>query len=88
MRLHALALVALALVALVAGCGATEDQLRARVAFDMKCPQNQVHITEIDSRTRGVDACGQRATYVESCNGPKSSMSAECTWVMNSTSPP
>jgi hypothetical protein len=38
----------------------------------------------LDERTRGVDACGQHATYVQSCERPlNSSEDRNCTWVMN-----
>jgi hypothetical protein len=83
MRPSLLAFASLSL--LVTACGATQDQLRARAAFDFKCPASQIQLTEIDSRTTGVDACGKRATYVESCSGPKGAMTTECTWVLNSS---
>ena len=68
----------------VFGCGASEEQLRSRAAFDLKCPQGQLEITEIDDRTRGVRGCDGQATYVESCTAPD--RSSGCTWVMNSDS--
>jgi hypothetical protein len=36
---------------------------------------------QIDGRTYGVEGCGQRATYVESCQ-PRS-WGLDCTWVLN-----
>ncbi len=69
--------------ALLLGCGATEEELRARVAFDFKCDATDIRFTRIDDRTVGVRACGERATYIESCQaGPPGS--GRCTWVMNS----
>ena len=65
----------------VVGCGATEDQLRSRAAFDMRCNQDQLRVVTIDNRTKGVEGCGQRATYVEQCNDPVNGTG--CTWVMN-----
>ncbi len=65
-----------------ASCGATEKQLRSRAAFDMKCPEPQIQIVKIDRRTRGVRACGQQATYVETC----ASQGGDCTWVLNTDS--
>jgi hypothetical protein len=67
---------------IVSGCGATVDQLKARAAFDLDC--NSVTVVEIDDRTRGVEGCGQRATYVENCAwvdgyGGKH----DCTWILN-----
>jgi hypothetical protein len=74
------------LVLVVANCGATDEQLRARAAFDFKCSQGSIHIVEIDGRTRGVSGCGQQGTYVESCSGPPGAFNRDCTWVLNSDS--
>ena len=76
-------MVTMGLLALV-GCGATEDQLRARAAFDMRCNQESLRIVTIDNRTKGVEGCGQHATYIESCNDPINETG--CTWVMNNGS--
>lgn len=64
------------------GCGATEEQLRSRAAFDLNCPEDRINVVEIDNRTRGVRGCNQQATYVESCQGPDGNLN--CTWVLNS----
>ncbi len=64
-------------------CAASDEQLRARAAFDLQCKQGAIRIVEIDDRTRGVTGCGQRATYVESCNGSVGSLAGDCTWVLN-----
>jgi hypothetical protein len=61
-------------------CGATEEQLRTRAAFDMKCPESELRITDIDDRTKGVRGCDQQGTYVESCAHERQ----DCTWVLNS----
>lgn len=71
---------------LLSGCGASDEQLRARVAFDLNCGQDKIQIVEIDDKTRGVRACGQQATYVEACDGPKGGWTTECTWVLNTNS--
>jgi hypothetical protein len=72
---------------LTIGCAsATEEQLRARAAYDLDCNQNSLRVVEIDERTRGVRGCGQKATYVESCDGPRDSVTTDCTWVLNSDS--
>src|SRR5688572_16495703 len=76
----------LALAALLACGGATNEQLKARTAFDLNCPQDKIQITEIDVRTRGVTGCGKRVVYVESCDAPRESAAATCTWVLNSDS--
>jgi hypothetical protein len=65
---------------ILAGCTATESQLRSRAAFDLQCDAKSIQIVKIDARTRGVRGCGQQATYVESCSGPNGS---NCTWVLN-----
>ena len=71
---------------LSAGCGATASQLKSRAAFDLHCNESSIRITKLDSRTRGVTGCGQRATYIESCDGPADSFARKCTWVLNSDS--
>jgi hypothetical protein len=65
--------------AALAGCPAAtvhRDTLDSRASFDLRCPQAQLKVTEIDLHTAGVDGCGQRATYIynEVAN----------TWVLNS----
>lgn len=67
---------------------ATDGKLLSRASYDMHCPQAQLRITKLDSRTRGVEGCGQQATYVESCDGDRSSMTTKCTWVLNTDSLP
>lgn len=65
---------------LVLGCGATEDQLRTRAAFDMHCKESELRIVEIDDRTKGVQGCDQQGTYVESCTNANRT---DCTWILN-----
>jgi hypothetical protein len=76
--------------ALLVGCtngAATWAQLRKRASFDLDCPLSSVKIYEIDNRTAGVNGCGQRATYVETCESHQygSGMTSRdhCTWVLN-----
>ncbi|HEY3255573.1 MAG TPA: hypothetical protein VGJ91_16560 [Polyangiaceae bacterium] len=70
-----------AFLVLLAGCGgATEEQLRARAAFDLDCSESSLRVIEIDEQTSGVRGCGQRATYVQRCQAQKT----DCTWVLNS----
>lgn len=64
-------------------CGATEEQLRARAAFDLQCPEGKLQLTQLDDRTQGVRGCDKQATYVESCHGQGRT---DCTWVLNSDS--
>lgn len=71
---------------LAVGCSAaaaSDDQLRTRAAFDLKCDAAEVKILKLDDQTRGVQACGQQATYVEKCDGPKQNLETSCTWVLN-----
>jgi hypothetical protein len=75
----------------VAACGASAEGLVTRAAFDLDCPQDSLHVVELDSHVRGVTGCGQRATYVESCNGGHGEgamaiMTEDCKWVLNSNS--
>ena len=75
-----------AMLATLAGCGAQLSQLKSRAAYDLNCPQESIHLTKIDSRTQGVSGCGQRATYIESCDAPPGAFARNCTWVLNSDS--
>jgi hypothetical protein len=78
---------AAALVGLLSACddAATLEQLRARAAYDLDCPQSKIKTVELDERTRGVSGCGQRATYVEACDRVgQYGVKSDCTWVMNS----
>jgi hypothetical protein len=76
-------LLLLGLVTLSA-CGASLEQLQARAAFDLNCPQDKLQVTEIDDRTRGVRGCGQQVTYVESCQAIGGyGQKMGCTWVLN-----
>lgn len=72
------------------GCmkSATNKKLVERASFDFNCPPANIQVVELDSRTRGVRACGQQATYVESCDGPKDVIATKCTWVQNTDSRP
>jgi hypothetical protein len=74
-----------ALGAVIGGCGAaSQDELRTRAAYEMKCPSDQLQLTDLGGETTGVDGCGQRQVYVESCEGQGALR--ECKWVMNSHS--
>lgn len=72
------------------GCvrGASNQKLVERASFDFNCPPQQIQVVELDSQTRGVRACGQQATYVEACDGPKGGLGTKCTWVLNTDSRP
>lgn len=65
-------------VALGAGCAASRahrNTLDSRASFDLRCPAEQLKVTEIDLQTAGVEGCGQRATYIYN--------DAAHTWLMN-----
>lgn len=82
-----LLIAAVMLSACICSCGgATDDQLRIRAAHDLNCPESEVKIAEIDDRTRGVVACGQRMTYVEVCQ--PGFFSKDCTWTLDTDSKP
>jgi hypothetical protein len=87
-RREAVGGVALLVGTLLACGGATQDQLKTRAAFDLNCSEAEVHVTQLDSKTRGVSGCGRRATYIEACDGPAGAISRTCTWVMNVVSEP
>ena len=67
----------------IAGCAASKDQLLKRAAFDLHCTKDEIRISKLDRRTRGVRGCGWQATYVESCNQMPNGMTTDCTWVLN-----
>lgn len=76
--------VLLVTLCLVAGCGVSpSDQLRARSAFDLGCPKEQLQLADLDgkggvvlggeatdyAKTVGVSGCGKQATYVKLPDG-------------------
>jgi hypothetical protein len=74
----------LAGVAVTGGCATAaqqKDKLLKRAAFDLKCTKDELSVTKLDERTRGVRGCGRQATYVRSCSDD---YNINCTWVMNS----
>jgi hypothetical protein len=64
------------------GCGATQEQLVRRAAFDLNCSESQISVVELDDRSRGVSGCGKKAVYLESCTTQNRERSS-CTWVLN-----
>lgn len=70
----------------LSACGAGESTLRTRAAFDLKCDEAKLQVTDLGGGgltgggTKGVRGCGREATYVYSPNGN--------TWVLNSDSTP
>jgi hypothetical protein len=48
-------------------CATVSNNLPDRAALDMRCPQDQLTIVNVDSRTQRVTGCGQTATYVARC---------------------
>jgi hypothetical protein len=74
-------LFALVAACATAACASTSATVRTRAAFDLKCPAEQLTITELTDVcgpflcTVGVSGCGQQATYVMD--------KATSSWVMN-----
>jgi hypothetical protein len=70
----------------VSGCATTEkrgDLLRKRAAFDLHCTRDELSVTRLDERTRGVTGCGRQATYLYTCERPNNAFDPGCSWVMN-----
>jgi hypothetical protein len=67
------------------GCGASNEQLRSRAAFDLMCPSDRLAVVDIDHRAKGVSGCGSFATYVRTCRPLTSDSPSrhECSWAMN-----
>lgn len=86
-QLRALFLASLACSLFVSGCAASLENLVARAQFDLDCPEKDLRVVPLDSKTRGVTGCGKRATYLEVCDltgwGPMN-----CRWVLNSPGSP
>jgi hypothetical protein len=63
-------------------CGAAIPELRTRAAFDFRCSQAELKLTELnkgdyrdgEGAVYGVEGCGKRATYVQMQHGG---------WVLN-----
>jgi hypothetical protein len=76
---------------LAAACGsatATYSELKTRAAFDLKCDRANLKVTPLGDDVAGVEGCGQRATYVESCSDPRGNIYRNCSWVMDSSRRP
>jgi hypothetical protein len=77
------------LALLVGGCGsAAQDQVLRRAAFELRCPEEQLQVIELDDRTQGVRGCGYQVQYVEVCEGPGGGFDRDCRWVMSAPPPP
>jgi hypothetical protein len=63
----------------LAGCGATLDQLGSRAAIDLDCPFNQIRVQTSSTGALGASGCGRRATYTEICRGQ---MGDQCSWAV------
>src|SRR6478752_2416023 len=73
------------LLATVSACGSSPEQLRSRAAFDLRCPSDQLAISDIDGRAKSVTGCGSFATYVRSCKEGTNPGRGDngCWWAMN-----
>lgn len=79
------AVLGVAVLTTALSCAASADGnvLIKRASFDLGCPSSQLSWVKIDDRTWGVQGCSKRATYIESCDGPRGNYQTRCTWVMN-----
>jgi hypothetical protein len=62
--------------------------LRKRAAFDLHCDDAKLHVVPFDSRTYGVEGCGQRTTYTNTCEDRTTADPLDrgyCTWVQSAT---
>ncbi len=67
---------------LLMGCASTMKSVTLkRAAFDLDCPENQLEIQELTTRTWGVRGCGKRATYITE---GECSTEGSCRPIMNS----
>ena len=68
-----------------------ETALRKRGAFDLHCDNGQLRVVPFDSRSYGVEGCGRRITYSNSCpdrDRQDPSNEGRCTWVRSGESTP
>ncbi len=63
----------------LAGCGATQSQLRARASLDLSCAPDSIRVNALDTGTQVASGCGKRAIYVELFNNGR-----HPTWMLNS----
>lgn len=56
-------LAAIALAALAVGCNSSMRNLRTQAAWDLQCPEHEVHAQFLDSRHAGAQGCGRRVKY-------------------------
>jgi hypothetical protein len=62
---------------------ATLPQLQMRAAFDLACSPQSLSLYNFDERNKGVFGCGQRLSYVESCDASI----GQCTWMIDGFAP-
>ena len=65
---------AISTLLIVSGCAMSQGALKQRAAFDLNCPADQLSVTDLGFRTRGVSGCNKQVTYVR----------VRGTWVANS----
>jgi hypothetical protein len=68
----------------LAACGGVGN-LKTRAAFDMKCKEESLQLTELGAASYGVEGCGQRQVYV--CKQQTSASQCD-DWVLNSVEAP
>jgi hypothetical protein len=63
------------------------DLVRARAAFDLKCPASELEIVDIGNSSYGVIGCGARASYVVA-NCRANTTTDSCRVIANTNSQP
>ena len=62
-------------------CHPPTDTLVKRASFDLKCPKEQLTVSDLGERTKGVTGCDKQATYVF-----RPSHQNKGDWIMNTAS--
>jgi hypothetical protein len=65
-----------------------EKAIRQRASFDMRCDADRLTIHAFDANSFGVEGCGKRVTYVNTCKERSPLNADRCTWVANALTGP
>lgn len=65
------------------GCGGVEAGLKKQVAFDTKCPEQQVHVLDWGPQQQSahVEACGKPLSYHAQVYGVTDTSPGQGSWV-------
>jgi len=85
---HGLAAILAAAVLSSAACATAtypspRERLLTRAEYDLQCPKEALSVINIDQETRGIQGCGQKATYVMVCDAAVDNVMRRCTWLAN-----